>query len=892
VEFGLLGEVVAHADGEPVALGPARRRCVLAALALDAGRVVPSDLLADRVWGEKPPYRTKLTLASYVSRLRAALPGVVKQRSGGYLLDVAESTVDVHRFHELTARAAGAPDEQAAELLTEALALWRGQALTGISGTWAEHTRELLGQHRLTAAGDLVDVRLRLGEGARLVDELAERAEAFPLDERVAAQYMLALHRAGRSADALEHHRGLRATLADELGADPGQAVAELHQRILRNDPALLPGRDVPRQLPAPPATFVGRTGELAALADRHPVTAVVGPGGMGKTWLVLRWAHEHRHEFPDGQLHVDLRGFSPEETPMPTAVAVRGFLDALGVPGDDRPTDPHAQAALLRTTLADKRMLLVLDNAADSDHVTPLLPGGTTCAVLVTSRRHLPGLVTAHGARQIPLEPLPEREARELLTARFPTADPADVAEVIELTGGFPLALGIIAGRSHLRLEVIARELRALGVDALDSDEPSASLPAVLSWSHQALTDEQSRAFELLAVAPGPDVALPAAAHLLDREPAATAKVLDGLARTSLVTKDPHGRYRMHDLVRRYAIDRARVLTAAGREAALDRVVQAYIGLARGYDRVLDPHRTPPREIPPIPAPAVTHAEALAWFDTEHGCLLASAQAAIARGRHDQVWRFAWVLGSYHWRRGKDHDDLASWQAGLAAVRQLDDRALLAMAHQLLGIALAKSHRTEEGLVHLRHALEHSEGDRRRESHVHLALSWRLHVLNRNEEALPHARQALEGYQELGLRPNEVHARNTVGAVLFWLGRDEEAAPHLEASLRLSRELDSPIGESGALNILGEMAKRAGDLHTALEYLEAALAVRRGLNETYSIARNLTDIGDVKLALGDEDEAVRLWQEALTSSKAHNHEKDAEPLLDRLRSVRPGTAP
>ncbi|WP_053738003.1 BTAD domain-containing putative transcriptional regulator [Nocardia sp. NRRL S-836] len=892
MEFGLLGEVVAHAGGEPVALGPARRRCVLAALALDAGQVVPSGVLADRIWGDHPPYRAKLTLASYVSRLRAVLPGVVKQRSGGYVLDVERSTVDVHRFGELTARAAGAPGEAAAELLTEALALWRGQALTGIGGAWAEHTRELLERQRLTAATDLADVRLRLGEGAGLVDELAHRAQAHPLDERVAAQYMLALHRAGRSADALEHHRGLRATLAEELGADPGQAVSDLHQRILRDDPALLVAKDVPRQLPAPPATFVGRTGELAALTGRAPVTAVVGPGGMGKTWLVLRWAHEHQREFPDGQLHVDLRGFSPEETPMPSAVAVRGFLDALGVSSEGRPTDPHAQAALLRSTLADKRMLLVLDNAADSEHVTPLLPGGTTCAVLVTSRRHLPGLATAHGARQIVLEPLPDHEARELLTARFPTADPAEVAEVIGLTGGFPLALGIIAGRSHLRLGVIAHELRASGIEALDSDEASASLPAVLSWSHQALTGEESRAFELLAIAPGPDIALPAAAHLLDRAPVAAAKTLDGLARTSLVAKDSHGRYRMHDLVRQYAIERARVLTADERETALDRVLRAYLGLARGYDQVLDPHRTPPGEIPPIPAPAVTHPEALAWFDAEHGCLLASARTAAARGGHDLVWRFAWVLGSYHWRRGKVDDDVLSWQRGVAAAEQLGDRAVLAMAHQMMGTSLAKAHRSEEGLTHLRHALGHAAGDRLRESHVHLALAWRLHILHRDEEALPHARQALPAYRELGRRSNEVHALNTLGAVLLRLGRDEEAVPHLRESLRLSRELGSPISESGSLNLLGEVAQRAGDLRTALEHFEAALAVRRGLDETYSFSHNLMMIGDVKLALGEQDEAVRLWEESLRLTKLHNHEKDTEPLLERLRSVRPGTAP
>lgn len=856
---------------------------MLAALAIDAGQVVPSDRLIERVWGDNPPHRTATTLASYISRLRAALPGVLKARSGGYLLDVDKSTVDVHRFRELARRNT---DEQA---LAEAAELWRGEALTGLSGTWAEQTRDSLEQARLTAATDLVDARLKRGEGQRLVDELAERVEAHPLNERVAAQYMLALHRSGRTADALEHHRKLREALVEELGADPSHAVQDLHQRILNNDPALLATSTVPRQLPGLPTAFAGRRAELAELEQHAQVTVISAAGGMGKTWLAVKWANEHQHEFPDGQLFVDLHGFSPENTPMPSAVAVRGFLDALGVPREKQPADQHAQAALLRSTVADRRMLLIIDNAADSEQVLPLLPGGTSCTVLVTSRHRLSGLVTAHGARQIMLGSLPEPDARELLTARLPDAEPAEIDEVIGLCGGHPLALGIIAGRPHLGLSVIADELRALGIDALDSDEPNASLPAVLSWSHQKLTGEQSRAFELLAIAPGPDIALPVAAHLLDLPQGRTNAVLGALEQMSLVARDSRGRYSMHDLVRQYGVERARVTTAADRDAALNRVIGAYIGLARYYDSRLDPHRTPPAEITPIAGPQTDAAGALAWFDAEHACLL----ACVRQARMDeQVWRLAWVIGTYHWQRGHLYDDLAAWQAALAAVERIGDRLLLAMTHQMVGNSLARTERIGEGLTHLGHALRYSKGDSRREAHVHLATSLWLSTSQQSAEALPHAKTALETYRALGLRPNEAITLNGVGSIYADLGEYDTATAYGEAARALLRELDMRSIEASSLHTLGRIALLSGDADSALRHYEAALTIHQELDETYMIPHSLRRIGEALLAAGRTDDAVRTWEEALAMLVARGHEESAEGIRVKLRSVRPDTAP
>jgi transcriptional activator/NB-ARC domain-containing protein len=396
---------------------------------------------------------------------------------------------------------------------------------------------------------------------------------AQPLDERLAAQYMLALHHCGRPADALAHYHRTRGHLAEELGVDPGPALQELHEQLLRNDPHLhittpppTPAQPpTPQQLPAHAPHFVGRATELrqlTALLDRAVdtafdagtdttgdasmgagrtmvISAIGGAGGIGKTWLALHWAHQHLDRFPDGQLFVDLRGFTPAGQPMTPETAVRGLLDGLGVGPDRIPVDLDAQVALYRSTLADKRMLIVLDNAADATQVTPLLPGSPTCTVVITSRRYLPSLVTGHHAHHLPLDVLTDNEARHLLSARLSADRVAAETEAIETLlaccGGFPLALGIVIGRAlahpEFPLAVLAAELAnttdALGV--LDDADTAASLPTVLSWSMRALSAEQARVFGLLGIAPGPDISLLAAACLTDLPP----RQAGGAART-----------------------------------------------------------------------------------------------------------------------------------------------------------------------------------------------------------------------------------------------------------------------------------------------------------------------------------------------------------------------
>ncbi|QFZ21414.1 AfsR/SARP family transcriptional regulator [Saccharothrix syringae] len=910
VEICLLGEVTAHVGGRPVDPGPPRQRCVLAALAVEVGRVVPVDRLVERVWGPEVPLRVRGALSSYVSRLRHVLAGSgevgVVRRSGGYALVVEPSVVDLHRFRELCARARGADDERAEALLAEAVGLWRGEALTGLECGWADAERDRLRGERVAAEDELVDVRLRLGAGEGLVAGLAVRVRERPLDERVAGQYLLALHRAGRTAEALAHYRRVRERLADELGTDPGTALQQLHRQVLAADPALdrtTPATAVPRQLPAAPAPFVGRDGELDRLDTASPsgaavvISAIAGAGGIGKTWLALHWAHRNLHRFPDGQLFVDLRGFSPEGEPMDPAVAVRGFLDALDVEPGRVPVDPHAQTALFRSLVANRRVLVVLDNAADTDQVTPLLPGSPSCTVLVTSRNRLPGLIAHSAARHVPLDVLTDAEARALLTDRLGAArvaaEPAAVAEVIGSCAGFPLALSIVAGHAHMHpdlpLSALAAELRELGLDALDDGDPAASLPAVLSWSHRALTPGQARAFALLGIAPGPDIGLAAAASLTGSSLKDTGSVLRGLEQASLITRDARGRYRMHDLIRRHAADTAAELPEREREAALRRVVDHYLHTAFAADRCLHQERSPIALDPPAPGtllrPAPDYAGALAWFDAEHPNLLAAQQTAATLDGHHAAWALAWCLTTFHHRRGHLHARLAAWQVGLVAAERVADPAVHHLAHQAAGRAHADLGRHAEAERHLRRALELAEetGDRNDQARAHQEFTRLWALRGDDRKALEHATHALRLHRGLDRPLGEALCLNLVGWYAARLGEHDRAREHCLAALARYREHREPEGEAMTLDSLGYIDHHTGRHDEAVGHYRQALALFRELGHSYAVADSLDGLGHPCAALGRLEEARELWEEALELYRAQAREEEAARVLRQL---------
>ncbi|WP_407775527.1 BTAD domain-containing putative transcriptional regulator [Actinophytocola sp.] len=932
----MLGEVTAQFDQRLVDLGTPRQRCVLAALAVDAGRLVPADRLVGRVWGADPPRRGRATLQTYVSRLRGTFAGAVAivHRSDGYALEIdqADQAVDLLRFHALRDRARGAGDDtRRVALLTDALALWHGQPLSGLSGEWVEGERSRWLQERWAAEHDLVDAQLAIGLGDELVAPLSARAGQHPLDERVAGQYMLALHRAGRSADALDHYRQLRERLIEELGTDPGAALQNLHQQILTVDPNLLhtPAGTatqpvaIPRQLPAAPAWFVGRHDEFDRLDTTLPtsglsedgtpsageempawtmmlISAIGGTGGIGKTWLALTWAHRNLDRFPDGQLFVDLRGFSPTGRPVRPADVLGGFLDALGVDRDRQPTDPDRRAELYRSLIADKQMLVVLDNAATTDQVTPLLPGGHHCTVLVTSRNQLRGLIARHGARPIHLDVLTDAETHALLAATLGpdrvTAEQPAVAELIDLCGGFPLALGLIAAHAaadpHLSLADIAAELRTLGLDALDSQEPTASLPAVLFWSLHHLSDEQREVFALLGIAPGPDTGLPAAAALTGLPERKTHAVLRALTDASLINRTPSGRYAMHDLVRAYAITIVDYLPTEVQETALRRVVDFYTHTARAAAALLDLHRDPTPLDSPAPGvhlhPLHDIPTALAWFDTEHASLLAAQHTASTHHWHSTVWWLAWSLHTFHYQRGHHHDRLTVWQAAVDAAVHLPDPTTSIHAHRYLGLAYAEQGRHENAITHLDQALTLAEHHHNptHQAQTHQALAWTWEQRGDGRQALAHARRALDLLRGRDRPVWEADALGAVGWCAARLGDYDTARDHCQAALTMYRHHDNPTGEATTLESLAYIDHHNGHHQQAINRYHHALSLYRYHGNTYDIADTLDALGHPHAALKQTGQARTVWRKARTLYQEQGRNDDATRVQHQLDNI------
>ncbi|MFC6089720.1 ATP-binding protein [Saccharothrix lopnurensis] len=663
------------------------------------------------------------------------------------------------------------------------------------------------------------------------------------------------------------------------------------------------PSPVVPRQLPAAPGVFTGRAAELAALdaaGTAVMISAIGGTGGIGKTWLALAWAHRNRHRFPDGQLFVDLRGFSPTGRPTDPADAVRGFLTALGVDPGALPPDLDAQTALYRSLVVDRHVLVVLDNAATADQVVPLLPGTPTCTVLVTGRVVLSSLIDRHGARHLPLDVLTRAEARDLLTARLGDrrvdAEPDVTHDLVGLCGRHPLALAIIArhAATHptIPLAEFAAELRESGLDALDSDDPAAGLPAVLSWSLGHLTDEQRVVFALLGIAPGPDIDVPAAASLTGLPEA--HRVLRVLEGASLLDRHPHGRYAMHDLVRAYAAATARDLPEPVRSAALERVVDFYLNTAHTAERLLNPHRAPIRPDPPTPGtrplPLPDPPAGLAWLETHHPHLLAAQHTAVTRHRHQAVWHLAWVLNTFHQLKGHRHDSLAAWRAAADAAEHLPDPAIRTAVHRLLGRAHTMLGEHEQAIGHLNQALtlaeHHHDPDQQAHTHYAIARAWGQRGDDRR--ALGHARRALELYRDSGRAVQEATALNAVGWFAARLGDHRTARGHCRAALDLFRRHHIRDGEAAALDSLGFVDHRTGHHDRAVHHYRQALTLFRAVGYTVEVTGTLDRLGHPHTALGQVEQAREVWREALGLYRQMRCTADADRVQRQLDDLGP----
>jgi len=584
--FGYLGPMLIE-TGEVGTLAPSpRQRTVLAVLLTRAGRPVAVDELAEFVWDGKPPARAADTLRTCMMRLRRSLGDTagarIVTRDPGYLIEAAEDEVDALRF--VRAYRDGAVAYRAGQwaaaraALAGGLALWRGDPLADVPSQLLRDAEvPALDRLRMQALQWRIDADLQLGGSEELVAELEELTSREPLCEQLQGQLMTTLARAGRVGEALAVYQRARNLLVSQLGVEPGPELKELQRLILTREQvrpraaaAGLPAaRSVPRQLPPTAKHFTGRTAELEALdavldqagpeAGTATISAISGMAGIGKTTLALHWAHQVADRFPDGQLYANLGGFGPA-SPLTPADALCGFVGALRDPAQPAPADPDAQQALYRSLMADRRVLVVLDNARDEQQVRPLLPGSATCLTLIISRSQLVGLVATNGAIPLNVDLFTEAEARELLNRRLGpgriAAEPAAVDQLIATCAGLPLALCIAAARAALTpklpLKNLSTQLSQPGLVALSSTDPHADLRSVFSWSYRRLSPEAALLFRCLPLFPGPDVSATAAASITPA--GAITGLLAELTGAHLVEEYKPGRFRLHDLLARYA--------------------------------------------------------------------------------------------------------------------------------------------------------------------------------------------------------------------------------------------------------------------------------------------------------------------------------------------------
>jgi DNA-binding SARP family transcriptional activator/Tfp pilus assembly protein PilF len=936
VDFGLLGPLLVHDGTRPLPVSAPQQRVLLAALLLSAGRVVSVDALAEAMWEGQPPAGARGALHSAVQRLRSTLgpagADLVETRPPGYLITVEDGELDVRAFSLLAARGHVAAEAgnwaQAADLLREALGLWRGEPLADVPSQLLRD-REVppIEDQRLQALVARIDADLHLGRHGEVVAELRQLVKAHPLQEQFHAQLMMSLYRSGRQADALAAYQDVRRVLADQLGIDPGPELTVLHQRILAADGELLlaadgelpspaaeplgvpvpgPGdraavRDhvVPRQLPAATRHFAGRAAALKVLgrladeaAGTSPATVIAvidGTAGIGKTTLALRFAHQVAGRFPDGQLYVNLRGFDPAGPPVTPAEAIRLFLDALAVPAARIPAGLDAQAGLYRSVLSGKRMLVLLDNARDVDQVRPLLPASPGCLVIVTSRSQLTSLVAAEGAFPLTLDVLADPDAHELLARHLGSSrvaeDPAATDELIQLCAGLPLALSIAAARSasqpSLSLAALSAELRDAGgrLDALDAGHAATNVRAVLSWSYQQLNASAGRLFRLLGLHAGPDISAAAAASLAGLAPSEARRDLAELTRAHLLTEYAPGRFGSHDLLRAYAAELVlSVDSEAERRAATSRMLGHYVHTAAEAALLLQPTRRQVALGTPDPGIAPEHigdvGHALTWFEAERRVLMAAARRAAETGFDVPAWQIPWALSRFLDTRGRWYEWTVSEQIALAAAERLGDHFAEAGAHQRCGYANARLGNYDSAHAHLGQALDiHTErGDQGSQAYVHNALAITFHFQDRYEAAIGHARQALDLYTAIDDQSGRALALNSLGWFYVLLGNNEQAIDCSAQALGLFRELGNQDGAAGALDTLGYAHMQNGNYAEATSYYQQAVDVDRTMGSRWGIAETLGHLGDAHLAAGDAAAARTAWEEALAIYEEMEH--------------------
>jgi DNA-binding SARP family transcriptional activator/tetratricopeptide (TPR) repeat protein len=958
MRFALLGSLmIADSSGDRVALGGPRLRSLLAALLLRADIPVPVGELVEMVWDGSPPSGAASTLRSYVRRLRRALGDDATRivaLGSGYLIRAERPEVDVLEFQELCrdARAASRAGEWAgaSAAAVQALGLWRAAPLLDVpSEVLRSEFVPPLERLRLQVLEDRFDAGLRLGHDQELVPQLLGVTAQHPLQERFHAQLMLALARTGQRAQALHAYREVRRRLVDGLAIEPGPELRDMHRRILAGDvvaaaeeaDAVRPGKTAganvvgplagvgdslaaeapprasaepvglitarPAQLPSDIGDFTGRATQVrhlhdaltrsAAASDPGTVRVVVvtGAAGLGKTTLAVHAAHQARGFFPDGQLYVNLSAASDQPTVPGEVLAM--FLRDLGVDGDKIPASSGDRAAMFRTRLASRRMLVLLDDAKDAAQVRPLLPGSAACAVLVTTRDKTPNLLSTE---LVDLGTLPDHEALELFSritgdAR-PAAEPEATAEILRACAGLPLAVRIcaarLATRPQWRVATMAARLRdeQRRLDELQTGD--LEVRASFQVSYDSLRtgrhrSDPARVFRLLGLWKGRRISLAAAAALTGEREEDLSGALEALVDANLLESPEPDRYAFHDLLRLYAAERAQAEeTPEGRLRAVTRLLGWYLATATAAADLLSPRRYRiPDDEPPEPGPPPDSSQdALAWYYDEHANLLAAVRQAAAAGLHHVAWRLPTALfelfGRHHdWvdcitahRIAVDSARLAgsglgeAWALcnlgwGLASVGDTEAVSRIEEAFAIrrdaqdpggqgqASIALAEAHYKIHGArAAYGYSLRTLELVRKQRSPGPLSAALNNHAvycqdLGKMDEASAHLLEALAIFRAVGASHGHGYVLENLGRIQLKSGRFGEAVLNLSEAYRSMLAEGNLIGQAHALRYLGEAQYGAGHSDQARESLEAALALFEDLKAT-------AEVGDTRSAL------------------------------------------
>jgi DNA-binding SARP family transcriptional activator/tetratricopeptide (TPR) repeat protein len=1002
MRFRILGPLEVLSPAGWTAISAAKWRSLLACLLIRPGQLAPTDSLIDELWGDNPPNTANNLVSIYVHRLRKVIGDtegrVLVYRAPGYVLHVAAGDLDSQQFESMFAdgRAAlGAGEvERAAELLGDALGLWRGPLLADVPrsaliSTQADRAAELW----LAATELRIEADLACGRAANVVPELRGLVHEHPMRERLWLLLMRALEDAGRRAEALETFAAAQEVIAEELGVDPGAELQRFHRALLAADasaaasppaqgrtpagrtderaaardagpePAAgartaVPGAPVspgaealtepgapadagqpagdlsgaiavgtfgelssaaaapqadaavaaavplkvrPMQLPADIGDFTGRethvehlcalllAGNAATSPGAVRIAVVNGAGGLGKTTLAVHAAHQVSGQFPDGQLYVDLLGASPQAA-SPGEVLAR-FLRDLGIEGDKVPARDDERAALYRTTLTGRRVLILLDNAKDAAQVRPLLPGSSSCAVLVTTRNRTSDLAST---RFVDLNVLEDTEALALFAKivgeERAAAEPDATAEVLVACAGLPLAIRIcaarLAARRQWRIATLAGRLRNQHrrLDELTTGDLAVRASFQVSYDSLRAASrgaDPARAFRLLSLWQGISVSLAAAAALLGMDEDDVAVALETLVDVNLLESPAPDRYRYHDLLRVYATERAQEEeTQAVRDEAVGRLLRWYLGTAQAAaDRVSPLRYQVPAEAaaddyPPLGFPSVE--EAFAWYDDERANIVAATRQAAAVGLHDIAWRMPPTLFPVFSRRSNWADCVTTNRVGLESARLAGNRAGEAWTLNQLGFALARL-RDEEAFTHLEQALtiRRELGDTNGEAQTAIGLAvGYLDLRGPGEDALRHMQHAVELLRPAGASSLRAAALNNLGEVYLGLGELDSAEKCYIEARDICREIGGGHVEGHALHNLGNLYWRLRRIDEAVVTLKEAVGKHRAAGALFGEATTLKHLGQLHAEMGDKDQA----QVCLTAARRIFEQIDDQP--------------